>query len=133
MDNKVIGVMAFIGGIAVGANMNRIKHYLKSALKNIKPALAKNMGSTSLKVISVRKEQGKKEVTVKTEELPAKEEISTEKDKILSILKHAPNGKTITELSSAMGTHFIKLTKPIKELLAEQKVHKEGTLYVYSK
>lgn len=49
---------------------------------------------------------------------------------IIKTLKDNPSGKSLTDLGSALNTHFIKLASPIKRLIEQGKVKKEGKLYL---
>lgn len=51
-------------------------------------------------------------------------------DDILRKLKESPGGLRLADLGAKLGMHFVRLAVPIKKLLAEGKIEKEGKLYV---
>lgn len=54
-ENKIIAALAFIGGVAVGANWNRIKKYGGIAVNKTKGAVSKTYKNAS-KFLAVQKE-----------------------------------------------------------------------------
>lgn len=83
--------------------------------------------------IPEKAESKKEETTVKETAPRILKEIMEVEEKILSVLKENSKGKTLTDLGSVLGVHFIKLTIPLQKLVSEGKVHKKGKVYYYSK
>lgn len=51
-------------------------------------------------------------------------------DDIIRKLNESPGGLRLADLGAKLGMHFVRLAVPIKKLLAEGKIEKEGKLYV---
>lgn len=79
--------------------------------------------------IPEKAEPKKEEITTPETTPKILKEITEIEEKILSILKENPKGKTLTDLSSIFGVHFIKLTIPLQRLVNEGKVSKKGKVY----
>ncbi len=83
--------------------------------------------------IPEKAEPKKEETTVKETAPRILKEITEIEERILSVLKENPKGKTLTDLSSVLGVHFIKLTIPLQKLVNEGRVSKKDRVYHYSK
>jgi hypothetical protein len=50
-------------------------------------------------------------------------------DDIIRVLKENIQGQSLTNLGAKLGVHFVRLADPIKQLVEQGKVRKEGKLY----
>lgn len=73
--------------------------------------------------------QAKVKHGIKKEEGRAELEKDMLKKKVLEIINATPDGLSLANIGSKIGIEWRKLTRPVKELLNEGKVQKEGTNY----
>lgn len=128
MDKRLIGALSFAGGVIIGANWHRITKCVKpqwAALKN-KVTSRKAERKTEVRQISVRvkapaKKPAKKIAAAKPQGM---------EENVLAALKNAPKGKSLAELGSALGVHFIRVASSARRLVDEGKIRKKGNVYI---
>ena len=145
MNEKTTPILVFAIGILVGMNWPKIEKFLKPYLKSMEGGSteAYSVLSTFLaqqkekvedmaaesKIKKTKEKTEEEEVAVTRKKTIRKKKKHSLKTKAKQIINQNPKGITLQKMAEEIGVHFVRLSRPVKELIEKNKIRKEKKLY----
>lgn len=124
MKDRYDTLIALAAGVVIGANWPRIKKAGTFCYGFVNNKVS-NAYNTTVAFLAKRRSEKSKPEKQEPKPEPVKKQPEATQEQILSILRDAPKGKTLTEMAVILRVPFKKISARVKKLVSKDKVRQE--------